>query len=448
MLVFQKLAIAAGLGLLVGMQREHVESELAGIRTFTLITIFGALSGLMLPETGPAIVAAGVLAVAAMLIVGNLAKIQRGESDPGLTTEIAALVMYALGVYLMVGPVEVGVVLGGAVAVLLQFKQPMHSLVAKVGSDDIKAIMQLVLIALVILPVLPDQAYGPYEVLNPREIWTMVVLIVGIGLVGYIAYKLLGQQAGAVLAGMLGGLISSTATTVGYSRQTRDNAESASTAALVIMIASTVAFARVIFEIAVVARGAIGQLGPPLGAMLGWMALISFVWFWFARRDRSELPQHGNPAQLKTALVFGALYAVMIFAVAAVQHYLGDRWLYLVAIVSGLTDVDAITLSTSRLVADERLLASVGWRLVLVASLSNLVFKAGAAALLGHRRLTWQLGLLFGLGIAGGILLLLAWPDDWVIGVPASPRPEERSGVSLLQSDWLHEINSTELVVG
>jgi uncharacterized membrane protein (DUF4010 family) len=345
------------------------------------------------------------------------AELRRLDDDQGVgqTTEAAALLMYALGAYLAVGNATPAIVVGGVVAVLLQFKQPLHRFVEQIGEPDIRAMMQFVLIALVILPVLPDQTYGPYAVFNPREIWRVVVLIVGIGLVGYVAYKLFGQKAGTLLGGVLGGLISSTATSVSYARRAKSAPDAASLAAVVIMIASTIAFARVIVEVAVVAPGMLGQVVPPLAAMFVLMALISAGTYFLSRGARDELPEQENPAELKSALIFGAIYAVVIFAVAAAQDYFGTGGLYLVAVLSGLTDLDAITLSTARLAAQNRIEISTSWRLILLAGLANLVFKGAIVALLGPPQLMWRIAAVFGSVVVGGLLIFWLWPNDLML---------------------------------
>src|SRR5437899_6943591 len=163
---FLKLAIALALGLLVGLQRERVDSRIAGVRTFPLITLLGAVTALAAPSLGPWLVAAGMLALAAMLVIANIAKL-RVETDPGLTTEIAALLMYGVGAYLVVGHGAAAVAVGGAVVLLLHLKQPLHRFVAAMGERDVSAIMQFALITLVILPVLPNRNVGPYDALNP-----------------------------------------------------------------------------------------------------------------------------------------------------------------------------------------------------------------------------------------------------------------------------------------
>jgi uncharacterized membrane protein (DUF4010 family) len=412
--IYIRLAVALGLGLLVGLQRERVDSVIAGIRTFALISLFGAVCAQLAKTYGGWILVAGFLATALLITAGNLVRIQTREAEPGQTTEFAALVVFGLGAWVgtgsIMGSMAVPVVLAGAVVVLLHFREPIHDMVGKIGEKDLRATMQFVLIALVILPVLPDRDMGPYGVLNPYQIWWMVVLIVGLSLAGYVAYKLFGAGAGSVLAGILGGLISSTAATVSYARRSRGNAELARLAALVIMLASTVVYGRVLVEIAAVARGRLLELGPPLAAMLGVCALVSGAAWLLGRDGEDELPEPGNPAELKAALIFGALYAAVLLAVAFARDRFGTAGLYLVAAISGLTDVDAITLSTGRLVQRGRLDPDTGWRAILLASMSNLGFKAGIVGALGSRALLGRIALLFGMAMAGGGLILWLWP--------------------------------------
>jgi uncharacterized membrane protein (DUF4010 family) len=411
--LFLQLGIALGLGLLVGLQREYDNSDIAGIRTFPLITILGTVCAFLAQSLGTWVVVAGFLSLAGLVIGANLLKIRSTKPGSGQTTEVAVLLMFAVGAYLAVGEKTVAVAIGGATAVLLHFKLPLVRLVERMGEKNLRVIMQFVLISLVILPVLPNETYGPYDVLNPHDIWLMVVLIVGIGISGYFAYKLFGKDAGTLLGGLLGGLISSTATTVSYSRRTQDAPDLNKVAAFVIVAASTVAFVRVIVEIAVVAPQSFGQMAPPLGAVLVLMLLLSAGLYWWGnkRQEKEEMPEQENPAQLKSALIFGALYALVLLGIEAAKDYFGNAGLYAIALLSGLTDVDAITLSTSRLVNDESLAASMGWRLILVASLANLAFKGGMVAVLGTKKLLIIVAVPFGIAIAGGVLALWLWPE-------------------------------------
>ena len=407
---FLQLAVSIGLGLLVGLQRERTHPTIAGIRTFPLITALGTVAAQLAHVFGGWVVAAGFLATAALVLAANLVAIRSDQGDPGQTTEFTTLVMYGAGALVVVGPMAVAVVLAGTVAVLLQLKGPLHSFAGKLGEEDLRAIMQLALVALVILPVLPDRTFGPYGVLNPFQIWWMVVLIVGLSLAGYVAYKLFGAGAGTVLSGVLGGLISSTATTVSYARRTRQAPEICGLAALVVLIASAVVYVRLLVEIAAVAPRSFLALAPPIAAMLGIAALIS-VGAWFLRRgEQPEPPRQDNPAEMKSALTFGALYALVLLAVAYARDRFGTAGLYAVAGLSGLTDMDAITLSTARLVDSGKVAAGDGWRAILLASFSNLLFKAGVIGVLGAWRLFGRIAVLFGLALAGGGLVWWLWP--------------------------------------
>jgi uncharacterized membrane protein (DUF4010 family) len=408
--ILGRLAIAAGLGLLVGLQREQAESRIAGLRTFALTALLGSVTALLAAEFGGWVIAAGVLAVAGFVVMGNVMKLQAGLTDPGLTTEVAILLTFGLGAYLMVGHVEVGIVLGGALAVLLHFKAGARRLMGWLGDRDVAAVMRFALLTLVILPVLPNQAYGPFDVLNPRQIWLMVVLIVGIGFAGYLAYRILGARAGTALSGILGGTISSTATTVSYARIARAETGRAPLSAAVIMIASTIVFVRVLVEIAVVAPGALATSAPPILAVLLAFGLISF-WAWSRHaRQAGPMPEQENPTELGPALVFGALYGIILLAVAAGDAWFGSEGLYVIAAISGMTDMDAITLSAAHLTQEGRIGAGTLWRAVLIASFSNLVVKLAVCWVMGGGRLLRRLIPLYAAG--GGFILavLLLWP--------------------------------------
>lgn len=411
---FFKLALALGLGLLMGLQRQRADSHLAGIRTFPLIALFGALMALTAPAFGPWPVAAGLVALALVLLVANLIKLRR-EGNPGMTTEIAVLLTYGLGAYLVIGHTEAAVAVGGVSVLLLHLKEPMHRAVGAMNERDVTAVMQFALVTLVVLPVLPNRAFGPYDVLNPFRIWLMVVLIVSINLAGFVAHKLTAARTGALLGGVVGGLVSSTATTVSYARRSQVESGAAPSAAvlatLVIMVASTIALLRVLVEVAVVAPRQFASVGAPLGVLLGWMLVLSALAWWRGRHiEADKMPEAGNPAELKPALIFGVVFALVTLAVAFVKERFGDAGLYPVALLSGLTDVDAITLSTASLAAQGRLETGVTARLVLLAVLANIAFKGGCALVLGSAALRRLLGLYFGLTLAGGAAILLLWP--------------------------------------
>lgn len=411
------LGIAFGLGMLVGLQRQRTDNKMAGVRTFTLISILGVLSGFLSRDLeNPYILPIMGLAITALLVIANIIKLKKFEdADVGQTTEVAALLMFAIGAYLVMGNQVIAVIMGGAMAVLLYVKEHLHEFIENLMEKDLAAIMTFAGISLIVLPILPDQTYGPYDVLNPHNIWLMVVLIVGISVIGYFIYKFLGRKAGIISNGILGGLISSTATTVSYARKTADAKNINKIAAFIITTASAVALIRVMVEVGVVIPEKLNSIALPLVAELIFMMLICGGLFYFINKDETddEMPEPENPAQFKSALIFGLLYGFILLAVAFTKEKFGNEGLYIVAIVSGLTDVDAITLSLSNLMKGNGLATSTGWRLILLATLSNLLFKGVMAAVLGTRKLMKWIGMSFGLSIVAGLLIMWIWPENW-----------------------------------
>lgn len=405
------LGLSLGLGLLVGLQREYASSKTAGIRTFPLVTLTGTICGLLAKELDGWILVAGYLGVISLLVIGSIQKPKNKEEGSGITTEAAVLLMFSLGAYLVFGEPIVAVVLTGVVTVLLHFKTSLHGLVNKIGEQDLRAVMQFVLISMVILPVLPNATYDLYKVLNPRDIWLMVVLIVAISLSGYFAYKFFGDKVGALLGGVLGGLISSTATTASYSKMAARNITAGKLAAFVIMTASTISLVRVLIEIRIVSPLSFMNLVFPLVAELAVMIILTGILSFKQEKGVFKMQDQKNPAELKSAVIFGLLYAVITFLSATANDKFGNEGLYVVSILSGLTDMDAITLATAKMTEQKNIDASLGWRLVLVAFLSNLLFKGGIAMIIGGKGFGKTIAFLFGIAILTGLAILFIWPS-------------------------------------
>lgn len=396
--LFWRMGVAAGLGLLVGLQRERAAARIAGLRSFALFSLFGFVCGLL----GGWMPAAGFLALSAILVSGNLGEHRAEGADHGVTTEAAALFIYANGAYLAAGTVSLSIACGVIVAALLAFKVELHSLARQLDETDFKAAVQFALLSFVVLPVLPDQDFGPYAVLNPRHVWWMVLLIVGVSFAGYLAHKFLAPRSGILLSGFVGGLVSSTATTVSYARRIAKDGLAPAWAATVIVMASAVVFARLILEIAVAAPGWLPQAAGPLAALFAILAGAALI-LWRGNRAVVASAPLQDPSQTGVALLFGIVYSAVLLATAAARDQLGERGLYLVAAISGVTDVDAITLSTARLVQTGSLDGALGWRVVVTAALSNLVAKGCIAAALGGPPLARQLAVPFGAAILGGL---------------------------------------------
>ncbi|HLW15211.1 MAG TPA: MgtC/SapB family protein [Flavobacteriaceae bacterium] len=411
------LAIAFGLGMLVGLQRQKSDHEMAGVRTFTLISIMGVVSAFLARDfDNPFILPVLGICLTALLVTANIIKVKNlNNNDIGQTTEVAALLMFAVGAYLVMGDRVIAVIIGGAMAILLYLKEHLHGFIDKLEEKDLAAIMTFAGISLVVLPLLPDKTFGPLDVLNPRNIWLMVTLIVGISVVGYFIYKFVGKKVGIISNGVLGGLISSTATTVSYARKTKDTESINKLAAFVITAASAVAFVRVMVEIGVVVPEKLSELILPLISVFVLMTLLCVGLFYIISKNGGDekMPEPENPAQFKSALIFGVLYGVILLAVAFTKKEFGNQALYIVAIISGLTDVDAITLSLSQMMKTGGLNTDTGWRLILLASLSNLLFKGVMAVILGTRQLAKWIGISFGITIVFGLIVMWLWPDTW-----------------------------------
>ncbi len=411
------LGIAFGLGLLVGLQRQKTDNKMAGVRTFTLISVLGVMSGLLSRDlNNPFILPLMGIALTALLVMANIVKLKKfTDPDVGQTTEVAALLMFAIGAYLVMGDRVLAVIVGGTTAVLLYIKERLHGFIERLKEKDLSAIMTFTGISLIILPILPDRTYGPLDVLNPRNIWLMVVLIVGISVIGYFIYKFVGKKTGIITNGILGGLISSTATTVSYARKTSGTKSIAKIAAFIITTASAIALVRVLIEVGIIIPQKLPQIILPLAIEFFLMALLCVGLFYLINKDNKddEMPEPENPAQFKSAMIFGLLYGLILLAVAFTKQEFGNNALYIVAIISGLTDVDAITLSLSQLMKNDGLDVSTGWRLILLASISNLLFKGVMAAILGTRQLAKWISITFGISIAAGLLIMWLWPENW-----------------------------------
>lgn len=375
-----------GLGLLIGLERERSPAARAGLRTFTLVALAGTLGAMIGQETGaPWVLGAGLIILGGMMVTTYLKQPQK--ADPGTTTVAAIVVCYGLGAIVWYGHTQLAVALAVTTAVLLYFKAELRGVTQHLTRQDLVSILQFAVLSLVILPVLPNRGYGPYAALNPHQIWWMVVLVSGLSLAGYAALRLAGERHGALLTGLFGGVASSTATTLTYARHGRQQPQLASVAALVILTANWVVLVRLSLLVAVLAPALLPQALEVLGlAALAGTPLLYLRW---RRLDSREIPTLtlGNPTEIRAALGFGALYAFVLFAAAWLSDWIGSEGVYGVALVSGLTDVDAITLSSLRLFGLGTLTGDQALTAILLALLANIAFKSGLTLVIGGGRL-------------------------------------------------------------
>lgn len=390
-----RFAVALGLGILIGLERERAKGEEggAGVRTFALIALAGAIAGYLDQNLGLAWLALAVfVAVGALLISLYVLTSLRG--DTGIATEISALLAFLLGLLCAHGQLQIAAWIAVAMALMLALKDWLHRLARKIDTSDVEATLKFAIVTLIILPLVPDQNYGPapLDVLNPYKVWLMVVLISGLNFMSYLLIKIVGPEHGIGIAGLLGGLASSTALTLGFSQRSRQPGADASALALGILLAWTVMFFRVVVMTALISA----QLGLRLAVAMGALCAVSLgacYWLWRRRRaqERGEVKPGQNPFELDEAIKFGVLFGIVVFVAKAAQVYLGEAGLYLAAGIAGLSDVDAITLAMADLARNDAQSLTVAARAIVIAALANTLVKSGLAAGLGSpelRRLT------------------------------------------------------------
>jgi uncharacterized membrane protein (DUF4010 family) len=392
-----------GIGLLIGLERERNPSAKAGVRTFALVALLGTLAARV--ADAPWLTAVGLAAVAAMLIAAY-AREPRGE-DPGTTTVVAAGVCYLLGVLAGIGEPGLAGALAIGVTALLYFKPEIEGFSAGLKRHEQVSVLQFLVLTFIVLPILPDRGYGPYDALNPRNIWLMVVLVSGLGLATYIALRVAGERHGVLTTGVLGGLLSSTAATFLYARRSRESEAMERLALAVVPLANLVPLARVGLIAAVVAPAILVSLLPVIGAALAAGLAVAALFLRTSGSREAPVPESRNPAELGTALRFGAFYAVILVISAWLSDAFGSRGLYAAALASGTVDIDPINLSALNLFAEGRLAADIAVTTIVLAYLANVLFKL-AVLLWFNRRLAWRALWPLAATVAAGAAVLLA----------------------------------------
>ncbi|SDY07611.1 MgtC/SapB family protein [Nitrosomonas halophila] len=384
-----EFATSLAIGLLIGLERERSPAAKAGLRTFALVAMFGTLAAMLSHKTSsPWPLVSGLLLVGSMVIASYWRKQDQLE-DPGTTTVAAILVCYGLGALVWYEESALAVMLAIITTILLYFKAELQGMTRNLDRRDLISILQFAVLSFIILPILPNQNYGPFDALNPYQIWLMVVLISGVSLTGYIALRFFKQRFGVVFMGVMGGLASSTATTMVFTRRSSYNPDFANLAVIVILLANLTVLVRLALISMVISPAIFIYLLPVLGGglLLGLMTAV-FWWRELSQQQAMPMPDSKNPAELPTAVGFGLLYAVVLFFSAWLSDVAGSGGLYVVAIVSGLTDVDAITLSSLCLYGLGKLEILNAVTAITLAAIANLVFKLGMIFLIGNASLT------------------------------------------------------------
>jgi uncharacterized membrane protein (DUF4010 family) len=383
-----RLGAALGLGLLLGLERERkrdAELMFGGVRTFALIALLGALGAFMERELAQSwLIVAAFIAVSALVIMSYATTAARGEL--GITSEISALLAFVVGALCGWDKVAVASVATVVSLLLLTLKDFLHGLARRVELADVEATLQFAVISVIILPLLPNETFGPppIDVINPYKIWLMVVLIAGLNFLGYVLVKVLGGEHGFVVTGILGGLVSSTAVTLSFSQRSRREPEMASAFVLAIVVAWTIMFVRVVIVVGLVNRFLARDLALALGCMAAAGLLVSLVlWRRSRGRETGVVTAGANPFELSEAIKFGLLFGIVTVVAKAAETYLGAKGLYLAGAIAGLTDVDAISLSMANLATSNPQSVKIAAYTIVIAVLSNTLVKTGMAAFMG-----------------------------------------------------------------
>ncbi len=402
--------IALLIGLLLGLERERSQApgeRFAGIRTFPLLALAGNLAALLGRE-GLTFLLPAVLAALGVLVA---VEYQRAAPEHrGMTTEVLALVTPLLGALCAYGRSPLAVSLAVIVTLLLALKVPLHRLAGALREEEVLAVLKFGIVAAVAPPLLPTQAIGPYSAIVPRQVGLVVVVICAISLIGYLLVRFLGGRTGWALAGLLGGLVSSTAVTLALSAKARDLPHLLRPLAAGILLASMVLYARGLVLTAL--------FDPPLARfLLPRLALLFAVGAAFAgweltqkkaRGERGEVGL-GNPVELTRAVGLGLLFAVIVVVARTAQERLGTTGLWAAGALGGLLDVDSVAVAAAGLRKQGLASPEAAGGSFLLATLTNLLVKSGIVWVVGGRDLAGRVLPGFGALVAvTGVLLVLA----------------------------------------
>jgi uncharacterized membrane protein (DUF4010 family) len=409
------LLVSIGIGLLVGIERERKRHVLAGIRTFPLGALFGTLCAMIGQHLNePAFPIAGLVALTAFGFLNTKGSVDE-KSDPNTTTLAAFLVVYCLGVLVYYGYTPLAVAGAVLVTSLLYLKPELAGIMQKLDRRDLYSLLQFGALSFIILPLLPNRALGPYQAINPHHVWLMVVMIVGLGQVGYLSVRLFGHRVGAPLLGILGGLVSSTVTSLIYSRQVKEQPDTTVRASTIIQLANLVLNLRMILFAAAIAPGALLQISVVMapGMIVG--LIIALLRSHREGQDDSQgRIALSNPADLKLALSFAAAFGLIMLCSAWLNAEFGRSGVYTVAVISGANEVDAIVLTVLNLFAQQRFEVVSCATAIALAVGANAIFKLVLIFSLGGKRLGLRCLPTFVAILAGLAVGVVALQAGWV----------------------------------
>lgn len=420
-----RLAISLAVGLLIGLERGWHEraaeegARVAGVRTFALIGLFGGFAGLLAGQTDLPVIGYGFVAVAAVLVAGHVTAAAR-KLDVGITTLVAALLIFALGAAATQGHVTEAAMAAVVTALLLGYKPLLHRLVSALEPEELRAALKLLAISVIVLPLLPDRGFGPWQALNPFELWWMVVLIAGISFCGYFAMKIAGSNRGVLLTGLFAGLASSTALTLHFSRLARSQPAARDIFAAGILVACGTMFARLLLIASIVSQPLLHILLVPSLVMAAVVLAGAAVLWWLGGREAqgSERARLSNPLELGSAVLFGVLLALIVMSAAGLEAAFGEAGLLALAGTAGLADVDAVTLTLAKMSRSGISVDLAGFCVVLAAAVNSLV-KGTMTMAIGRTSLGLRVAGPLALAAAAGLLLAWNLTGSSGLGVPA-----------------------------
>jgi uncharacterized membrane protein (DUF4010 family) len=407
---FKLLGVALAIGLLIGLERgwrtrDRVEGmRIAGLRTYGLIGLLGGLSGILAQQVDAFLMGFVFLGLTFVLLIAYSKSLDKFE-DFSITSIIASLITFTLGALTVFGHITLASASAVVITSLLGFKPLLHGWVKKLEQHELNATLELLLISVVMLPILPDQGYGPWAAFNPYHIWWMVVLIAGISYLGYFAIKIGGNQHGPVLTGALGGLVSSTAVTLNLSKLSSSYPNRENVLAAGILTACATMFARTLLLTWIMNPALFQALLPALLIMALFTYLIAFLLWKNTRSFRTdEELTLKNPFQLGMALKFAAFLVLIMLLSKLLKEYFGDMGTYFLAAISGLADVDPIILSMSQMTKDG-LEVSVAARAILIAVAVNSGIKSVFSGVIGGRALAFRVSSTLVSAVVAGLLI-------------------------------------------
>lgn len=409
---FKLLGIALSLGLLIGLERGWRERErgegmrIAGLRTYGLISLLGGVSAMLSRESMPLLTGFVFVAVASILLVAYSKNLEK-FADIGITSIIASLLAFTLGALAIFGHAPLAAAAAVVTTLLLGFKPLLHGWLKQLDQQELEATLKLLVISVVMLPMLPDQGYGPGNMLNPYHVWWMVVLIAGISYLGYFAIRIAGDRHGPVVTGAFGGLVSSTAVTLNLARIARADANIRNALAAGTLTACATMFARTLLLTFILSPALSQRLFYALPAMSLACYSAALV-FWLLAKKEQNTPRQvplENPFQLGIALKFGIFLSVVMLLSKVLQSRFGDLGAYVLASLSGIADVDPITLSMAQM-SKQGLDIAVAARAVLIAASVNSAFKSLLSWAIGGHALGWRVGGALTVSVALGLALL------------------------------------------